>query len=254
MHIPIRSVGAAAMLLTAAPAFAQSAREVIGPWTLTPNLVLCTDVAVATRPMPRSVIKGAYHQDPRLASATGAQLLIPRAPDDGLAPGRRYITARLNGALRDFPRRGEGVSGLRITGVITVTAVDEVNAIADVDLACDSIEPGDFLEPFTETLLPGAAQAVVAPDFSDRARLLFGLDHRTLVGHGAVISIDRGTLHGVVPGARYAIYRDRRDGSPLIYMGEAVVMTTGEESSKVVITKSIDGLETGDVAVPRRRQ
>lgn len=249
----IRVVSAAALCLAAVPAFAQSPREVTGPWTLTPGMVMCTDVPVATKPVPRLVIKGPFTVDPRLATAHG-QLVIARTPDDGLAPGQRFITLRLRNGARQFPRPGEGFGDLRVTGVIGVTAVDEMNALATVEVACDSIEPGDFLEPFTETVLPAEASALVAPDFSDRATLLFGMDNRVLVGHGDIISIDRGTLHGVAPGSRYAIYRDRRDSMPLIYLGEAVVLTVGEQTSKVIITKSVDGLESGDVAVPRRQQ
>lgn len=244
----------AALCAAAIPAFAQAPREVTGPWTLTPAMVLCTDLPVTARPIYKSVIKGVHHVDPRLASARGGSpLVISRTPDDGLAPGQRYITARVHGGERNMPREGEGFGDLRITGVITIKATDDLNALADVDLACDSIEHGDFLEPYVDLVLPdAAASADVAPDFTDRGKVLFGADNRTLVGTGSVISLDRGTLHGVVPGARFAIYRDNTNGMPLVYLGEAVVLVTAELSSKVMITKALDGIETNDVAVPRR--
>lgn len=125
--------------------------------------------------------------------------------------------------------------------------------MAEIDTACDSIEPGDFLEPYTETVLPtSAAAGDVAPDFSDRGNVLFGTDNRALLGNGDTLSIDRGTVHGTVAGARFAIYRDRRDGMPLVYLGEMVVLAVGEQTSKVVITRVIDGVEPGDIVVPRR--
>ncbi|MFM8533755.1 MAG: hypothetical protein ACKOEC_09265 [Acidimicrobiia bacterium] len=121
---------------------------------------------------------------------------------------------------------------------MTIKATDDLNAMAEVDFACEPIVPGDRRVPHVELSLPAsAASPDVAPDFTDRAKVLFGADGRSLVGHGTITSIDRGTLHGVVPGARFAIYRDRKNGMPLVYLGEAVVLMTAEQASKVMITR-----------------
>ena len=248
----IRLIGAAAIWLAAIPAWAQSPKDIHGPWTLTPSMVMCTDVPVATKPVPGLHIKGIHHYDPKLL-ATAGPVVIGRRPDDGLAVGQRFIVARVKGDLKGFPRPGEGFGDLRITGTLTIKAMDEVNAMADIDEACDSIEPGDFLSPYSETVLPeSAASGEVAPDFSDRGNILFGSDNRALLGTGDVLSIDRGALQGTVAGARFAIYRDRRDGMPLFYLGEVVVLSVAEQTSKVVITRTVDGVEPGDVVVPRR--
>jgi len=248
----IRLIGAAAIWLAAIPAWAQSPKEVRGPWTLTPTMVMCTDVPVATRPVPGLTVKGIHHYDPKLL-ATDGSVVIGRRADDRLAVGQRFIVARVKNAPGGFPRPGEGFGDLRIAGTVTIKALDDINAMAEIDTACDSIEPGDFLEPYTETLLPASAAAGdVAPDFSDRGNVLFGSDNRALLGTGDVLSIDRGTVQGTVPGARYAVYRDRRDGMPLFYLGEVVVLSVGEQTSKVVITRTVDGVEPGDVVVPRR--
>jgi hypothetical protein len=103
-----------------------------------------------------------------------------------------------------------------------------------------------------EPVIPAEAATSFPPDFSDRGSVLFGSDNRLIFGDGDITSIDRGTVHGVVPGSRYALYRDRKDGMPLVYIGEAVVLTTGESTSKVMVTKALDAISTGDVAVPRR--
>ena len=74
-----------------------------------------------------------------------------------------------------------------------------------------------------------------------------------IFGDGDVASIDRGTVNGVVAGSRYAIYRDFHNGLPLVYMGEAVVMSVNEQTSKVVVTSARDAVGPWDVAVPRRQ-
>ena len=247
-----RVFSAAAVCLAAIPAWAQSPKEVTGPWTLTPSMVMCTDVPATSKPVPRLVVRAAHTPDDRFSMSTG-QVVITRTPDDGLALGQRYIAARLRTDPKRFPRPGEGFGDIRIAGILRIQALDDMNALADIEFACDGIQPGDFLEPFNETVLPTDASVMAAPDFSDRAHLIFGVDNRELFGFGDTLSIDRGSQQGVTAGSRYAIYRDKRNGEPLVYMGEAVVMTVAEQTSKVVVTKAIDGLASGDIAVPRRK-
>lgn len=247
----IRILYAAACLLAVTPAFGQTPKDVTGPRKLNSWMVMCTDLPAATKPTPRMFIAGPVAADGRVGASNG-MVVIKRTPDDGLAIGNRYVSQRVHGDLNAFPRPGEGYGDLRITGIVTVRAIDDINAIAEVEFACDSVESGDFLEPYVETAVPTNAAPMIAPDFSDRASVLFGQDNRVTFGDGDVMSIDRGTLQGVVPGARYAIYRDRHDGLPLVYIGDAVVVATSESTSKVVVTKTIDAIYGTDIAVPRR--
>ena len=248
----IRVITFAAMALAAAPLYAQSP-DVTGPKTLTLPMVMCTDLPVTSKPIPRITIAGPHTTDGRTAMSSGL-VVIGRTPDDGLAVGQKYIAQRLRKDGKNFPRPGEGYGDLRVSGWLTIYAVDEFNALASIDLACDSIEVGDYLEPYVETPLPDRASPPVYPDFDDRANVLFGNDNRTLFGDGDVFSIDRGSLHGVAPGQRFAIYRDFRKGRtpPLVYLGDVVAMTVGEGTTKVVVVRAVDGIMPGDVVVPRR--
>lgn len=241
---------AAALTLLAAPVYAQSP-DVTGPLTLTAPMVMCTDSPIATKPIPRLVIAGPHVTDGRTAMTAGL-VVINRTPEDGLAVGQRYMAQRLRTDPKAFPRPGEGYGDLRVAGLVTIAAIDEFNALASVDFVCDSIETGDFLEPFVEVPLPAAASAPIKPDFTDRAQLLFGLDNRVMFGAGDVFSIERGATHGVAAGNRYAIYRDFHNNLPLVYVADVVVMTVTELTSKVVVTSAVDSIEPGDIAVPRR--
>lgn len=242
---------AAAVWLTAAPVFAQNP-EVTGPRTLTAAAVMCTNLPVVHKPIPRLTVFGPHAADGHLV-ATNGMLVVKRFPDDGLVVGKRYAAQRLSADLRGFGAKNEGYGDLRVTGWMTVYAIDDINALLQVDFACDTIEVGDMLEPYVELTLPSAAAPLEAPDFSDRANVLFGADRRIAFGDGDVMSIERGTSHGVVPGARYAFYRDFRNGLPLVHVGEAVVLETAEQTSKVAVTRVIDAIQPGDIAVPRRK-
>jgi hypothetical protein len=244
-----------ALVVSAAPAWAQSPIDVTGPRTLTPVHVACTDVPTAAIPSPRLVIKGVHSAENRNFAGEGQEVMIGRFADDGLAPGQRYVVRRLQGNVKDFPRPEEGLGAIRTAGWITITWVNEWNARATVDYSCDAIQAGDYLEVYNAPNLPTTATEMLKPDFNDRALILKGVDTREMFGDGDVFNFDRGTTHGVTAGMRFAIYRDHRDGvMPLVYIADAVVVEPGETTSKAVIVKAIDAAVVGDNVMPRRVQ
>jgi hypothetical protein len=252
MRIALTAVAA---LLAAVPTSAQSTRDVQGPRTLTPAMVACTDLPMTAPPEPRLVVKGGHTTDGRSLVTRGAEVMIGRTTGDGLAAGQRYTVRRLTEDYKIFP--GEptrGYTHLQTTGYITVTSVDENNARATIDFACAPIQAGDFLVPYSETAVTTTAAEMVYPDFTDRARVLEGNEFKSIFADGDMLSIDRGTAHGVTVGARYAIYRDWRDGvMPLVHVADVVVMETGETTSKAVVISTNDAVRVDDVAVPRRQ-
>jgi hypothetical protein len=256
----IGMLAATAVLLAAVPASAQEPVSVVhtppttllGSRTLTPWMVACTDVPVTAKPEPRLYIKGVHSIDVRWMASGGQEVMIGRLPNDGLAPGQRWAVRRLQGDPKTFPREGEGFGAVRTAGWIVITAVNEWNARATVDLACDSINTGDYLDVYTEPELPATAAEFLMPDFDDRANVLEGKDGKGISGDGDTLSINRGTAHGVLLGARYAFYRDRHDGMPLFHVGDAVVVELGELTSKVVLVRTNDAVTLLDVAIPRR--
>ena len=254
---------ATAVLLWAVPASAQEPplisvhtppTTLLGARTLTPWMVACTDVPVAAKPEPRLYIKGVHSIDVRWMASGGQEVMIGRLPNDGLAPGQRWAVRRLQGDPKAFPRQGEGFGAVRTAGWIVITAVNEWNARATVDLACDSINTGDYLDVYSEPALPTTAAEFLLPDFDDRANVLEGTDGKGIFGDSDTLSINRGTAQGIVLGARYAFYRDRHDGMPLFHVGDGVVVELGELTSKVVVVRTNDAITLLDVAIPRRRQ
>jgi hypothetical protein len=248
---------ATAALLTAIPALAQAPKDVHGPRTLTPWMVACADTPVTAKPEPRITIKGVRSSEGRAMASRGSEIDLPRFANDGLDVGQRYAVRRLAGDPKTFPREGEGYGAISTVGWVTITAIDQYNALADVDFACVPLQPGDYLEVYEAPPLPTSASPMMKPDFSDRSPILQGTDSKVMFGDGDILSIERGSTHGVVVGARYAIYRDPRtgtEGMPLFYLADAVVTEVGAVTSKLVVVKAVDAVTTADVAVPRRRE
>lgn len=242
--------GTALILGIAAPVWAQMP-PALGPKTIMPAHVMCTDVHVPVAPVPRIVVKGPHHSEIRSVLSEGDTIVVGRSADDGLAVGQRYLVRRIPFLAPSETPEG-GVVPVLTTGWVTVTAVDEVNALARIDHSCDSIEPTDFLEPYVEPALPSVSLTNAPPDFAERLEILTGVDRRAMFGGGDTFSIARGAEHGVAVGARYAIYRDRKDGKPLVHVGEAVVADVSSTTAKLLLLTASSDVSTADIAVPRR--
>ena len=109
-----------------------------------------------------------------------------------------------------------------------------------------------FTPAFADLTLPTAEATTAAPDFSERVPILPGLEGRLMFANGDTFSIARGAEHGVTAGAHYAIYRDRKDGKPLVHIGEAIVTEPSATASKLLLMTITDAVSTTDMAVPRR--
>ncbi|MGE0461452.1 MAG: hypothetical protein AB7Q16_08795 [Vicinamibacterales bacterium] len=235
------------------------AGQALGPRTLLPMHVLCADMPVTALPGITLTIEGAQHPDGRQALGIGDVAVVRAGTGDGIKVGDRFMARRV---LRPHEtlihRRGpyddirSDYDSVHTAGVLTVFAVDERFALARVESACDTVQVGDYLEPVALPTLPTPTEAGGTPNFDDRALVLIGLDQRKSFGDGDILTINRGSSHGVTPGARFAIYRDPGQGLrlPLVAVADAVVVEVSEAISKAVVVRVVDGVRSGDVAVP----
>jgi hypothetical protein len=148
------------------------------------------------------------------------------------------------------------VQSITTAGWVRVVSVNESMAIASVEHFCGAIMAGDYLESFVAPTLPAMPERELAfdeLDFQSLGRVLGGMENHSSGGAGDLMTIDRGSVQGVTPGARFAIYRDlHMDGVPLSSIGEGVVLTTGQSTSVARIIRSRDAVVTGDYVVPRK--
>jgi hypothetical protein len=234
-------------LLLATPAAAQTAAAGhLGPRTVVPANVACTDMPAAAVPSSALRIAAPHGGDSHEFAYRDDVVVLNGGTPQGLAAGQRFFARRFH-----TPRNGEAVSAkdrgsVRTSGWLTVIAADEHSALARVDYACDGVATGDYLEPFVEPVLPSTAPPASRTDFSNLGKVLSGVDRRESFGAGDFLSIDRGSSQGVSTGMRVAFYRDRMNGTPLVEMATGVVVEVSADTAKVVLDRARFPVTSGD--------
>lgn len=138
-------------------------------------------------------------------------------------------------------------------GWIKVWAVDDTMSLATVTHACDSIEVGDYLEPFAlpDAVVPNPNKPKAQRD--NYARVMSANDLRSTFGRGDFFIISRGTQEGIQPGAQFVVYRDKKESSNFLYeLGEAVAVKVGDHVSTLQVTLSRDAFFEGDYVAERK--
>ncbi len=257
----MRSAVFVGLVTVAVPALASA--QGLGPRTLTPWQVQCADIPLAGPATVALSIAASERGDGRLAVSPGEMVVIAAGTDQGLSIGQNFVARHTDrgridytGVRADRPgvRFGrEGYyGGLRSTALLTIERIDARFSLARVVKACDQVEVGDVLEPAVISELPAPA-AMGDPNFDDRAQVLFGKDLRTAFGDGDVLSINRGSNHGVTPGTRFSLYHVYANHLPMSERGEAVVLDVTETTSRAVLVRVRDVVEAGATAVQRQK-
>ena len=136
---------------------------------------------------------------------------------------------------------------------LRVWAVDDTMSLATIEHACDAVEVGDFLEPFSLPTPPVAAADKPKAERDHYARVMKGVDLRQTFGKGDFFIIARGSNDGVTPGSQFVIYRDKQERDNFLFeLGEAVAVDVKPDTSTLQITKSLDAAIEGDLVAQRR--
>ena len=248
-----RALGVVAGLLLAVPVAAQRG-PAPRPTGLAPEVVslACAPTLAYAEPAPTLRITGGQDSFVRQSFAPGDLVTINAGSRNNLSVGQRFFVRRPQ-VWRSEPITRETPAIIRTAGWIEVYAVDETMALATVAHACDSIQVGDYLEPFVLPQVPVAASERPAAQRDNYGRVMMGQDRRRSFARGDYLTINRGSDHGVAPGTQFVLYRDKRVPENFLFeLGEAVAMDVSPESSTLQVTISLDAIQEGDYAAMRR--
>jgi hypothetical protein len=189
-------------------------------------------------------------QDPVPKTLYGPRdlLIINGGTSHNIQVGQRFYVRRYKPA----GYREGGDRPILTSGGLRIIAANEGISIGQVELGCDGIHPGDYLEeaPQSAPLDNRAGESDL--DFSSPLRVLYGDNARVNGGKGDLMLAELG--EGAQPGTRYAVYRDLKvDGVPLAPVGEAEVVSISESTALVRLTMTKDSVKSGDLLIPHRR-
>ena len=196
-------------------------------------------------------ITGGQEAITRASYAPGDLVTINAGTTNGISVGQEFYIRRVEA---DRTRRSEkDPLVIQTAGWVRVYAVDDTMSLATITHACDSIQVGDYLEPFKlpEAVVPNPDKP--KPERDNYARVLAGTDLRTSFGQGDFFGINRGADAGIKVGAQFVIYRDKKESHNFLFeLGEAVAVSVGPELSTLQVTLSRDAFMLGDYVAERK--
>ena len=247
------ALAAAAILAAASPLVAQK-----GPAATTTRLspeilsLACAPRATFEEPSTAMRVSGGQDSFVRLTHAPGDLVTINVGKKNGIEVGQEFYVRRVQvNELAEITKNTPAT--IRTTGWIKVWAVDEEWSLTTVTHACDTIEIGDFLEPFALPTLPNVSKERLKPERNNYARVLGGDDRRTTFGTGDYLVIDHGSDQGIQSGSQFVLYRNKQQAENFLYiLGEGVAVDVKPTVTTVHVTQSSDAIQKGDLVALRR--
>ena len=235
-----------------------SARAQRGPAATFTNLnpdvlsLACAPSAAVESPMMSLRVTGGQDSFVRRIYAPGDLVTINAGSKNGIEVGQEYYTRRLQ--VADLARISRETPGtIRSTGWIKVYAVEEEMSLATITHACDTIEVGDFLEPFKLPVVPTVSKDRPKAERDNYAKVVVGSDRRRSFGKGDYFVINRGSDFGIEVGSQFVLYRDKKMAENFLYeIGEGIATEVKPEMTTVLVTLSLDAIQTGDYVALRR--
>jgi hypothetical protein len=245
---------AAALLATAVPAAAQRGPAAAASTLSAEVLTLACAPAIAYQ-MPDMPLRVTGGQDSfiRRNYAPGDLITINAGTRNGIEVGQEFYVRRVQTANRQAasPRTP---GSIRTAGWLRVYAVDETMSLATIEHACDSIEVGDYLEPFALPQMPVVSVDKPKAERDNYARVMPGTDRRINFARGDFFVINRGANQGIAPGAQFVVYRDKRVDQNFLYeLGEAIAVDVKPEASTLQVTLARDAVSEGDLVAERKQ-
>jgi hypothetical protein len=249
-----------AVLFGAAALLAQPAAAQKGPAAsftgLRPDVISlgCAPVMAVAPPRDALRITGGQDTGARRIFGQGDLITINAGTRDKMEEGREYFVRRpiADRGMKPSPSKP---AVIQTVGWVRVWAVDDEWSLVTVTHGCDTIEVGDFLEPFVVPAVPTPSRNRNKPERDNYAHVMLGSDRRTSFGTGDYLVVDRGGRQNITPGMQFVLYRNTNLPENFLYdLGEAVAVDVREDTATLRVTVSRDAIQRGDLVAMRREK
>jgi hypothetical protein len=216
------------------------------------SLACSPSVATADPATPLRVT-GGQDSFARRIFGPGDLVTINAGRNNGIEVGQEFFTRRVQVDRRAPLISREAPAPIRTTGWIKVYAVDDEMSLVTVTHACDTIEIGDYLEPLKLPVVTPVSKDRPKPERDNYGKVLVGTDRRKMFAQGDYFVMDRGADHGIEVGSKFVLYRDKKQDENFLYaIGEGIATEVKENTATVLVTVSLDSIESGDYVALRR--
>lgn len=215
----------------------------------------CAPTLTTAEPAVPLRVTGGQDTFKRDTHAPGDLVTVNGGLANGIQIGQEYYVRRVQKTGRaTISAASPGV--VRTVGWLKIWAVDRPDmALATVTHACDTIEIGDYLEPFAMPVMPTVSAETLKPERDNYGHVLLGEDGRRSFAKGDFFILDRGSAQGITPGAKFVIFRDKLQFQNFLFdLGDAVAVNVQENSATLQVTLSRDALRVGDYVALRNRR
>jgi hypothetical protein len=246
------------------PAFAQPAQETTAA-SGDRLRIACAPVSPPARPSQPIRVLGSY-QHGRLLFAPDEPLIVSAGANQGLKPGQQYYVRRVVHDRFTQWTLGYQPISVHTAGWVRIVEVQPDTAVATVTQACDGVLYGDYLEPFTEPVVPPDAGVTGEADFAHPARIALGDEKQQTGAAGSLMIVDQGADQGLRAGQTVTIYRPTSAAAgymmgygptlqgrgPSMRVGTARVLIVQAKTAVVRIESSREAVYVGDFAAVHR--
>lgn len=242
-------------------------------------------VTTQTVPQDTYVISGVESED-RVVYHTSDYVFINKGANQGVKVGDQFLVSRTESELLRQPwfawqeqlTRAMGTTYVDL-GILKVTTVEAKTSIAEVEQACDYVQRGDIVQPFTPRPAPPYKtdtkfDPFAPPSGKAKAMVVTTKYFGQLAGQGKVVYVNLGSRQGVKVGDYFRMFRYQGEHSEVAYqvpataysmygfgatprpyswaelprdvVGEGIVLRVGPNAASVLITASQREIYVGD--------
>jgi hypothetical protein len=231
---------------------AARAQSAAAPLSASDVATSCAPTQTMTAGLPALRVIGAQGTAHRSVFGRNEIVVVNGGSEAGIQLGQTYFIRRPHVFGPTRPKTAPRT--INTAGSLRIVSLNRTTALAEIDMVCDAVFAGDYLEPFTRPVAVASTPDVrfSTLDFSSLARVMFGAEERRTGGAGAFMLLEGGKA-GLGVGSRVAVYRDFHiPGVPLTAIAEGLIMSMASGTPLMQITEARDAVQSGDYVVPHR--